>query len=127
MRGQRNLAQMKGQINTPEKELKKMKMSNLSNAEFKILLIRMLKELSEDLNSIKKSIQSEMKDPLIEVKNNLEGNTSRVTEAQNQINDLEHKEAKPSQSEQQKEKRIQKMRLVYATSGKTSSGPTFTT
>ena len=69
MRGQRNLAQMKGQINTPEKELKKMKMSNLSNAEFKILLIRMLKELSEDLNSIK-MIQSEMKDTVIEIKNN---------------------------------------------------------
>ena len=34
-------------------------------------------ELSEDLNSIKK-IQSEMKDTLIEIKNNLQGNNSRV-------------------------------------------------
>ena len=46
-----------------------MKMSNLSNAEFKILIITMLKELSEDLNSIK-MIQSEMKDTVIEIKNN---------------------------------------------------------
>ena len=37
----------------------------------------MLKELSEDLSSIKK-IQSEMKDTLIEIKNNLQGNNSRV-------------------------------------------------
>ena len=54
-----------------------MEISNLSNAEFKTLLTKMLKELSEDLNSIKK-IQSEMKDMLIEIKTNLQGNNSRV-------------------------------------------------
>ena len=31
-----------------------MEINNLSDAEFKTLVIRMLKELSEDLNSIKK-------------------------------------------------------------------------
>ena len=41
-----------------------METSNLSDAEFKTLVIRMLKELSEDLNSIKK-IQSELKYTLI--------------------------------------------------------------
>ena len=55
---------------TPEKELNEMEISNLSDAEFKALVIRMLKELCEDLNSIKK-IQSETKDTLIEIKNNL--------------------------------------------------------
>ena len=44
---------MKEQIKTPEKELIKMEISNLSNAEFKTLLTKMLKELSEDLNSTK--------------------------------------------------------------------------
>ena len=76
-----------------------MEISNLSDAEFKTLVIRMLKELSEDLKSIKK-IQSEMKDTLIEIKNNLQGNNSGVDEAKNQINDLEHKEAKNNQAEQ---------------------------
>ena len=47
-----------------------MEISNLSDAEFKTLVIRMLKELSEDLSSIKK-IQSEMNDTLIKIKNNL--------------------------------------------------------
>ena len=42
------------------------------------------------------------------MKNNLQGNNRRVDEAENQINDLEHKEAKNNQSEQQEEKRIQK-------------------
>ena len=35
-----------------------------------------------------------MKDTLTEIKNNLQGNNSRVDEAKNQINDLEHQEAK---------------------------------
>ena len=103
MRRQRNMSQMKEQIKTPEKELNEMEISNLSDAEFKTLVTRMLKELSEDLSSIKK-IQSETKDTLIEIKNNLQGN-NRVDEAENQINDLEHKEAKNNQSEQE-EKRI---------------------
>ena len=54
MRRQRNMSQMKEQIKTPEKELNEMEISNLSDAEFKTLFIRMLKELSEDLSSIKK-------------------------------------------------------------------------
>ena len=116
------MAQLKEQIETPEKELNKMEICNLSDAEFKTLVIRMLKELSEDLNGIKK-IQSETKYILIEIKNKLQGN-NRVDEAKNQINDLEHKEAKNSQSKQEEE-RIKKMGIVEATSGTTLRGPTF--
>ena len=63
----------------------------------------MLKELSEDLNNVKK-IQSEIKDTLIEIKNNLQGNKSRMDEAENQINDLEPEEAKNNHTEQEKKK-----------------------
>ena len=48
MRRQRNMAQMKEQINTSKKNLNEMEISNLTDAEFKTLVIRMLKELSED-------------------------------------------------------------------------------
>ena len=83
---------MKKQNKTPGKELNKMEISNISDAEFKTLVIRMLKEVSgEPKQKIK--IQSE-KDTLVEIKNNLQGNNSRVDEAENQINDLESKEAK---------------------------------
>ena len=41
-----------------------MEINYLSGAEFKTLFIRMLKELKEDLNCIRK-IQSEIKDILI--------------------------------------------------------------
>ena len=45
-----------------------------------------------------------MKDSLIEIKKNLQGNNSRVDEAKNQINDLEHEEEKlTNQNEKKKE------------------------
>ena len=47
-----------------------MEMSNLSDAEFKTLVIRMFKEFSEYHNSLKKT-QAEMKGILMEIKNNL--------------------------------------------------------
>ena len=50
-----------------------------------------------------------MVDSLIEIKNNLYRNNSRMDKAENQINDLEYKEAKNNQSENpQQQKRIQK-------------------
>ena len=75
MKTQRNMTQMKEQIKTPEKQLNKMEIRNLPDAEFKTLVIRMIKEFSENFRSIKK-IQSEMKDTLIEIKNNFQGNNS---------------------------------------------------
>ena len=73
MRRQRNMAQMREQIKTPEKELNEMEISNVSDGEFKILLvIRMLKDLNEDLSSIKK-IQSETKDTLTEINKQFTG------------------------------------------------------
>ena len=54
MKRQRNMTHMKTQNKTPEKELNNMEISNLSEAEFKTLVMRMLKELSEDLSSMKK-------------------------------------------------------------------------
>ena len=94
MRRQRNMVQMKEQIKTPQKELNKREISNVSDAEYKTLVIRMLKELSEDLRAQKK-IQSELNDSFIEIKNNLQGINSRV-------------KAKSKQSEEQEEKGIKK-------------------
>ena len=59
MRIQRKMAQMKEQIKTPEKELNEMEISNQSDAEFKTLVIRMLRELSENLNNIKRCSQQQ--------------------------------------------------------------------
>ena len=49
-----------------------------------------------------------MKNILTEIKNNLQGNKSRVDEAKNQINDLEHTETKNNQADHQKKKNPEK-------------------
>ena len=55
----RNMPQMKEQEKSPEKELNEMEASNLSYIEFKNkMVIRMLKELSENYNSILKDIKT---------------------------------------------------------------------
>ena len=79
-----------------------MEIRNLSEAEFKTLVIRMLKELIGYFNSIKKT-QAKINFTLSEIKNNLQVINSGVDEAENQINDLEHKEAINIQPEQKKE------------------------
>ena len=70
MRRKTNMAQMKEQNKIPEKELNEMEISNLSGAEFKTLVIRMLKELIGYFNGIKKT-QAEGKVILREIKKNL--------------------------------------------------------
>ena len=76
-----------------------MEISNLLDAEFKTLVIRMLKELIGYFNSIKKT-QAEMKFTLSKIKKDLQGINSEMNEAKNQINDSEHKEEKSIRSEQ---------------------------
>ena len=69
------------------------------------MVIRMLKELSEFCNNIKKT-QAKMKVILSEREKNLQGTNSGGHETEYQIKDLEHKEEKSIQSDQQAEKRI---------------------
>ena len=71
----------------------------------------MLKELSEDLNSIKK-VKSQTKGTLIEIKDNLQGHNSKVNEAENQINDLEYKEAKTTNQKTRRKNNPPKMRIA---------------
>ena len=58
------MAQMKEQIKTPEKELSDEEIDNLSDAEFKTLVIRMLTdfiELSCKIEEKEKAVQSRIK------------------------------------------------------------------
>ena len=95
---------MKEQNKTPEKELNKMEITNLSDAQFKTLMTRMLKELIEYSNNIRE----EMKVTLSEIKKNLQGTNSEGKGAGIQINDLKHKKERNIQPAQKVEVRIQK-------------------
>ena len=84
-----------------------MEINNPSDAEFKTLVIRMLKEHTGYFNKIKKT-EAEMKVTLSEIKENLQGTNSGGDEFEKQLNDLEHTEEKNIQSEHQRKKRTRK-------------------
>ena len=67
MKRQKNMAQMKEEIKTSEKELNEKEIANLSDAEFKTLVIRMIEELTEYGNSTRE----ELKVTLSGIKKNL--------------------------------------------------------
>ena len=99
---------MKEQFKVPEKiQLNNEEIANLSDAQFKTLVIRMLQELTGYFNSIKRT-RAAMKVALCEIKKNVQGTNSDGKETGTQINGLEHKEEINSQPEQNKETRIQK-------------------
>ena len=79
---------MKEQIKTPEKELSHKETYNVSDAEFKILVIRMLTEIVE----FGRKLDEKMKAMLRETKENVQGPNSDAKETGTQINDLEQKE-----------------------------------
>ena len=65
------MTEMKEQIKAPEKiQLMDKEIDNLSDAQFKTLVIRMLQELTGYFNSMKKT-QAAMKVALCEIKKNL--------------------------------------------------------
>ena len=95
---------MKGQIKAPKIELSEKERANLSDAEFKTLVIRMLKEMVEygcKMEEKVKAMQSEMK-------RNVQGTNSDGKETGTQISGLEQKEEINIRPEQDEETRIQK-------------------
>ena len=66
------MTQMKEQGKTSERELSEEERANLSDGEFKALVIKMLTELIE----LDWKMKEQMKDTQIEIKQNIQGNNS---------------------------------------------------
>ena len=79
---------MKEQIKTPEQKLNNEAIDNLSDTEFKTLVIRMLREMTE----LSRKMKEEMKATQGEIKQNIQGNNSEGKETGTQTNDLKQKE-----------------------------------
>ena len=99
---QRNMAQVKEQSKTSE--LRDEEIANLSDGQFKGLAIKMLTELIELGQKMKK----QMKDTQNEIKQNIQGTNSDRKETRTQSNDLEQKKEINIQLQQNEETRIQK-------------------
>ena len=94
---------MKEKIKTPENNLSSEEIANLSDAEFKTLVIRMFTEMIEYGCKIKE----EMKAMQNEIKKNIQGTNSEGKETRTQINNLE-KEELNIQPEQKEDKNSKK-------------------
>ena len=95
---------MKEQIKTPKIELRNEEIANLSDTEFKTLVIRLLTEMVEYGCKIEEKVKA-MKS---EIKENVQGTNSEGKKTRTQINSLDQKEEINIQSEQNEETRIQK-------------------
>ena len=82
------MAEMKEKIKTTEKELSNEERANLSDADFKTLVIRMLTEMIEYGCKMKE----EMKAKQSEIKENVQGTNNDGKETGTHINSLEQKE-----------------------------------
>ena len=98
------MAQMKEQIKAPKIELSSEKIVNLSDAEFKALVTRMLTEMVEYGHKIEEKVKA-MKS---EIQENVQGTNSEGKETSTQINGLVQKKERNIQPGQNEETRIQK-------------------
>ena len=97
------MAEMKEQVKAPEKiQLSDEERDNLSDAQFKALVIRVLTELVEYGHKLHEKMEA----LLSEIKENVQGTNSDGKETGTQINGLEKKEEINSQPEQSEETRI---------------------
>ena len=93
-------------------QLSSEQIANLSDAQFKILVIRKLTELVE----FGHKLDEKMKSMLRETKENVQGTNSDAKETGTQINCVDQKEERNIQPEKNEETRIQKMRRRLGTS-----------
>ena len=96
---------MKEQIKAPEKiQLSNEEIASLSDAQFKTLVIRMLRQLVE----YGYKLDEKMKALLSEIKENVQGTNSDGKGTGTQINSVDKKEERNIQREKNEETRIQK-------------------
>ena len=93
---------MKEHKNSLEEELDEMEASNLSDREFRVMIIRILNNMKKDIETIKKD-QSEISEI-----NTLEGINSRLDEAEDQVSFLEDKVEKTLKQRRKKKKEFKK-------------------
>ena len=114
MRRQRNTQQIKEQSKNPPNQTNEEEIDSLRGKEFRVLIVKMIQNLGNRMEKIQemfnkdieelKSKQTMMNNTRNEIKNSLEGINSIITEAEEQISELEDKIVEITTTEQKKEK-----------------------
>ena len=125
---------MKEQGKNPPDLTNEEEIGSLPEKVFRIMIVKMIQNLGnrmekiqETLNKDLESLKSKQRDDntINEIKNSLEGISSRITEAEERISDLEDKIVEKTTAEQNKEKKWKKLRTVSEISRTTLNKPTF--
>ena len=111
------MAQREEQIKSPKIELRNKEIANLSDTEFKTLVIRMLTEMVAYGCKIEEKVNAMQS----KIKKNIQGTNNEGKETGTQINDLEKKEEINVQREQNEETRIKKKKIRSLRTSRTSS------
>ena len=111
---------MKEQIKTPEKQLNNEEIANISDAEFKTLVSKILKEVVEYGHKIEEKVKAMQN----EIKENVQGTNSVRKESRTQINSLGRKEEINIQPEQNRKQEYKKIKRGLGTSRTTLNIPT---
>ena len=93
MKKQRNTTQMKEQTRNTEVQMNEEEIGQLPEKEFRIMIVKMIKNLENKMEKMQKSINkdlgelknkhAETNSITTEIKNTLEGISSRISEAKN--------------------------------------------
>ena len=135
MKRQRNTAQMKEQIRNTEVKINEEEIGKLPEKEFRIMIIKMIKNLENKMEKMQESINKDLEElkntfaetnTITEIKKTLEGISSRISEAEEWISELEDKMVEITAKEQNKIKKEGKeWSMVSDTSGEILNPPTF--
>ena len=95
------MSRMKGQVKTPGKQLNEVKIGLLGK-EFRIMIVKMIQDLGKTIGKMQEMFTKELEQT--EMNTALQGINSRITEAEEQINDLEDRMAEITATKQSIEK-----------------------
>ena len=116
MKRQRNTTQMKEQTRRTEVQINEEELGKLPEKEFKIMIVKMIKNLENKMEKMQESIKNDLEElknkhtdsnnTITEIKNTLEGINNRISEAEEQISKLEDKMVEITPEGQKKVKRM---------------------
>ena len=118
MKRQRNTTQMKEQARNTEVQINEEEIGKPPEKEFRIMIVKMSKNLESKMKKIQESVNKELKElrnkytktnnTITEIKNTLEGINSRISEAEERISGMEDKMVEITSEEQNKVKRMKR-------------------
>ena len=94
------------------------KIGNIPEKEFRVMIVKMIQNLRNRMEKIQETFNKDLEEleskqtvnnTITEIKNTLEGNNNRTTEAEEQISDLEDKMVEITAREQNKEKTMKRI------------------